>query len=135
MISLPAFASRGSLIAVLALALAACNKQEDSAPAPVGGAATSPPLAAAECDLVPDPAPVDGTPTGKSTAVSRGIAARAACKKAASASQASSNTDVLRIREMMEKREAERAESKASGEEWSRRMKEGGKAPLEKVPY
>ena len=123
------------MLIALALMLGACSKPEEPTSTPAPDATTAAPLSAADCDRMPDPAPTDDSAAGRSTAVSRGVAARTACKRAASAPPGQTNADVARMREIMEKQEAERKGQKISDEEWARRVKEAGKAPVKEYKY
>lgn len=132
--SLHAHTTKGALIVALSLVMAACGKQEPAATSlPAGNGAA--PLTVADCDKLPDPKPTDDSPTGKATAVSLGIAARRDCKKVIERQQSAANADLTRIREIKEREEAERTSRKISEEEWKRRVKEGGKAPVKEYKY
>lgn len=131
--SLQAGVNSSALIVTLAIALAGCGKKEEPGAAPASESSASAPLTAADCDRMPNPSPTDDSAAGRSTAVSQGVAARAACKRAASAPEA--NADLARMREIMEKQEAERKGQKLSNEESARRVKEAGKAPVKEYKY
>ena len=125
-----------AFLVVLALSLGACSKQDDQAAGtafPTGNG--DKPLTLAQCDAIPDPKPADDSAAGRSTAVSLGLSARSACRKAVSMQADKPNADLARIREIKEKEEAERTSSKISEEEWKRRIKEGSSAPLKEYKY
>jgi hypothetical protein len=135
-----------ALLTAMSLALAACGKQDDQAasPASASAQASAPafptgnaqaPASVADCDKLPDPKPTDDSATSRATAVSLGIAARRDCKKAIERQQDTANADLARIREIKEKEEAERTSRKISDEEWARRVKEAGKAPVKEYKY
>lgn len=128
--------TRGATIVALSLLLAACGKQEQPAPPAVEPAnAAAAPLSAAECEKLPDPKPRDDSAAGKATAVSEGMAARDACKRALSSQQDKTNADLARIREIKEKEEAERKAKKVSEDEWKRGIKDGSKQPVKEYKY
>lgn len=133
--SLHAHTTKGALIVAFSLVLAACGKQEQPPATPIPTGNDKPTITAADCDKLPDPKPTDDSAAGKATAVSQGIAARAACKKGVEAQQDKSNADLARMREIMEKQEAERSAAKQSDEEFRRGLKEGAKAPLRNFKY
>lgn len=126
---------RGAAIVALSLALVACGKQEQPAPTPAEPTKVAAPLSAVECDKLPDPKPRDDSAAGKATAVSEGMAARDACKKAVSGQQDKSTADLARIRAIKEKEEAERNARRVSEEEWKRGIKEGSKQPIKDYKY
>jgi hypothetical protein len=130
--SLYAYTTKGALIVALSLVLAACGKEPPTlGPAfPAGN-----PLTAADCDKLPDPKPADDSAAGRATAVSQGVAARAACKKEVAARQDKPNADLARIREIKEKEEAERTAAKQTDEQFKRGLKEGGSQPLRELKY
>jgi hypothetical protein len=123
-----ALTTKAALIAALTLALAACGKQEEL---PAAQSPDKAALTVAECDKLPDPKPADDSAAGKATAVSQGVAAREACKKTA----AKGSDDLARIREIMEKQEAERTAVKKSEEEWKRGINESAGKPLKEYKY
>lgn len=133
-----AYTTKGSLIVAFLLVLAACGKQDEPA-APPTASASAPAFPAgnanslADCDKLPDPKPRDDSAAGRATAVSEGVAARAACKKAAANPQA--NADLARIREIKEKEQADLAARKVSEEEWKRGVKEGSSQPIRELKY
>ena len=128
------FTVRGTLVLVLMLSMAACSKKEDKmAPAaiPTGNAAKV--LSAADCDKLPDPAPRDGSAAARATAISEGVAARMACKKAASESH--DPQDLARIRAIQEQQEADRQASKKSEADFRQGLKEGAAKPIQELKY
>lgn len=133
--SVPRYARKAAVIVTFGLALTACTKPEEPATPAIPAGNAQAPMSAADCDRLVDPTPSDDSPTGKATAVSQGMAARAACKRAASAPHGQSNEDLARMRQIMEKQEAERNGRKISDEEWARRVKEAGKKPPKEYHY
>jgi hypothetical protein len=132
--SLHAYTTKGALIVALSLVLAACGKQDQPAtPFPTGNGQA--PLTAADCDKLADPKPADDSAAGRATAVSQGVAARAGCKKEVAAQQDKPNADLARMREIMEKQEAERSAAKQSDEQFKRGLKEGAKQPIREFKY
>lgn len=133
--------ARGALFIAVALALAACTKQDDQAGAAAPAAASAPAfptgndksMTAADCDKLPDPMPADDSAAGRAAAVGQGQAARAACKKDVAAQQP--NADLARIREIKENEEAERLGRNKSEAEWRQGVKEGSKQPVKKYTY
>lgn len=132
--------SRGTLLIAVALALAACTKQDDqSGTAGATAASTAFPagnekaMTAADCDKLPDPRPADDSAAGRAVAVGQGQAARAACRKGVAARQ--TNADLARIREIKENEEADRLDRKKSEVEWRRGVKEGAKKPIKQYTY
>lgn len=133
--------SRGALLIAVALALAACTKQDDqSGTAGPTAASTALPagnekkaMTAADCDKLPDPRPADDSAAGRAVAVGQGQAARAACRKGVAARQ--TNADLARIREIKENEEADRLDQKKSEVEWRRGVKEGAKKPIKQYTY
>ncbi len=134
--------ARGALFIAVALALAACTKQDDQAGAAAPAAASAPAfptgnedkqMTAADCDKLPDPKPADDSAAGRAAAVGQGQAARAACKKDVAARQP--NADLARIREIKENEEAERLDRKKSEAEWRQGVKEGSKKPIKQYTY
>ena len=132
-----------ALLLGLALALAACGKQDDQATASPAAAASSAFPAgnsdnvrtAADCDRLPDPTTPDDSAAGRATAVSQGVAARAACKKAVAAQQDKPNADLARIREIKEKEQADLADRNISEKEFGKRFKEAGSQPIREYKY
>lgn len=135
-----------SLALVLALSglLAGCDKAEEKQVAaiaasaaqdafPVGNA--SPALKAGDCENIPNPKPTDDSAASQATAVSQGMAARAACKKAADAALEKPNADLARIREIKEKEQADEASRKISEKEWGKRLNEGAGKPIKDYKY
>jgi len=132
--SLHAYTTKGALIVALSLVLAACGKQDQpAAPFPTGNGQS--PMSATDCDKLPDPKPADDSAAGRATAVSQGAAARAACKKEVAAHQDKPSADIARMREIMEKQEAERGARKISEKEWGRRLNEGASKPIKEYKY
>lgn len=125
----------GATIVALSLALASCGKQEQAAPITVEPTKAAAPPTAADCDKLPDPKPHDDSAAGKATAVSEGVAARDACKRAVSTQQDKANADLARIRAIKEKEEAERSARKVSEGEWKRGVKDGSKQPIKEYKY
>lgn len=128
------FASIASaLIVALSLALASCTKQDQ----PLEPAKANTPLTSADCDSLPDPRPLDDSPAAKARAVNEGLSSRAACKKAVAALQSKDkpDSDVARIREIMEKQEAERAAQEQRSQQHRAAIKEGGAKPLREFKY
>jgi hypothetical protein len=124
--------------------LTACGKHdEQAAPAAASASASASPTTnahqttttAADCDKLPDPKPADESAAGRATAVSQGIAARAACKKGVANQQNTANADLARIREIKEKEEAEHNAAKQSEEEWKRAARGSSKTPLKEFKY
>lgn len=134
---LHAHTTKAALLVGLTLALAACGKQEDQpAASPAFRTGNGEKVrTAADCDKLPDPKPADESAAGRATAVSQGVAARAACKKEVAAQQDKPNADLARIREIKEKEEAERVGRKVSEEEWKRGIREGASRPLKEYKY
>jgi hypothetical protein len=141
-------AAKAAVLAGLALALVACGKQADPSAAPVPAVATtaasSPSLlpagnedqalTLADCDRLSDPKADDDSAAGRATAVSRGQALRAACKKKIAA-RANPDGDPARAREIRGQQQAGQAHREISEEEWKRQVKEGAKAPLKTYKY
>lgn len=126
---------KAALLVAFVLALAACGKQEEpptATPFPTGNDKV---LTVAECEKLPDPKPRDDSAAGRATAVSEGVAARAACKKTAEAAQDKPNADLARIREIKEKEQAEQAARKVTEAEWKKGIKEGGAKPVKEYKY
>jgi hypothetical protein len=124
--------------------LTACGKHdEQAAPAAASASASASPTTnahqttttAADCDKLPDPKPADESAAGRATAVSQGIAARAACKKAVANQQNTANADLARIREIKEKEQADQASREKSSKEWFGNVKKAGQAPLKEFKY
>ena len=120
-----------ALYVVGAVLVSACTKEEPVVPSvvPSVGAQTT-----ADCDKVPDPKSLDESAAGRATAVSQGVAARAACKRELSSAN-KGNADLRRIREIQEKEQADRDSRKVSEEQWRRDMKRGASAPLKQYSY
>lgn len=135
--------TKAALLLGLALALVACGKQDSPATASAAAASSSAfpagngdtVLTAADCDRLPDPKASDDSAAGRATAVSQGVAARAACKKAAAAQQDKPNADLARIREIKEKEQADLADRKISDKEYGKRFVEGGSQPIREFKY
>jgi len=124
---------KGPLILTLLLVLSACSKQE---PPKDAENAQQAPVSAADCDKLPDPKPNDDSAAGRATAVSEGMAARAACKKAAAVDpQAKANADLARIREIKEKEQADQAARRISEREWGQRINESSGKPIKDYKY
>lgn len=141
---LQAHTAKAALLVALTLALAGCGKQEEQPAASPAAAVSSPAfptgngdkvLTAADCDKLPDPKRVDESAAGRATAVSQGVAARAACKKEAAAQLDKPNADLARIREIKEKEQVDHADRKISEKEWGKRVKEGGSKPVREFKY
>lgn len=134
--ALHAHINTGALIVALSLALAACGKQEQPT-TPASEAKTQAPLTAADCDKLPDPKPRSESAAGRATAISEGVAARSACKRAvaAQADQNSPNADLARIREILEKQEAEREAQKVSEKEWGKNINQDSGKPFKQYKY
>ena len=130
-----------SLVLTASLALAACGQQDQTpSDSPSQAAATTPvgnavSMTAADCERLPDPKSSEDSAAGRAAAAARGSAPRAACQKAVVASPTTSDSDLARIRQIMEKEEAERAAQKAADKEYGRRLSEAGKAPLKQYKY
>ena len=143
--SLHPHTTKTALLVALMFALAGCVRQEglpeetspaaaaSSSPFPTGNGATT--LTLADCDKLPDPKSLDDSAAGRATAVSLGVAARAACKKELVSQQANPNADLARIREIKEKEQADQADRKISEKEWGSRIKEGGSKPVREFKY
>jgi hypothetical protein len=143
--SLHAYTTKSALIVALSLVLAACGKQDEqptaasasqlaSAPAfPAGN--SDKPLTLAQCEKLPDPKPAHDSAAGRATAVSQGVAARAACKKEVAAQQDKPNADLARIRAIKEKEQADEASREVSNKEWFRGLKEGAGKPIRDYKY
>ena len=137
---LSADTTKAALLVALTLALAGCGKQDEksSAASTAGAASASIPagngdktLLLAECDKLPDPKATDNSAAGRATAVSQGVAARAACRKEVE----QPNADLARIREIMEKEQAGKQAREVSNKEWFNGVKEGGKKPIRDLKY
>lgn len=135
---------RWSAMALLTVVLVAgCEKPDDQATvappaaAPPATAAQQSTLNAADCDRLADPAPTDNSAAGRATAISQGMAARQACKRAANAGSApnQANADLARIRAIKEQEVAEKDATKISEAEWKERMRKGANAPLRELKY
>lgn len=134
-----------ALVITLALFMVGCGKQEEtvttpptaaSEPAfPTGNGDKVMVMTIADCDKLPDPKPTDDSAAGRATAVSQGVATRAACKKEVTALQDKPNADLARIRAIKEKEQADQADRKISEKEWGRRIKEGGSQPIRELKY
>lgn len=133
--TLPTDSIKCTLLVALAIALAACGKQDETTPTtfPMGNGEQV--LNLADCDKLPNPKPVDDSAVSKATAVSQGVAAREACKQAFTEKQDKSNADLARIREIKEAEEAERQRTKVTEEEWRQSVKKGAQAPLKEYKY
>lgn len=121
-----------------AVLIAGCGKPDDQAPAaPPTTAAQQPTLNAEDCERLADPAPVDNSAADRATAISQGVAARQACKRAANAAGApnQANADLARIREINEQEVAEKGARKISEDEWKRRLRAAREAPLKELKY
>lgn len=135
-------AAEASLLLVVVLAAAGCSRQEEpSGPAGTGASAPAFPagngeaLSLADCDRLPDPQPTDDSAAARSTAVSLGVTARTACRKAVTLQREEPNADLARIRAIKEKEQADLAARKVSEQEWSRRVKNGGSQPVREFKY
>ena len=115
-----------ALIVAASLALAACDQRKQAPADSPSQAAASTPLGSAisttavDCERSAD---LQSSPL------------RAACQKAVVASPTTSDSDLARIRQIMEKQEAERAAQNAADKEYRRRLSEAGKAPLKQYKY
>ena len=116
--------TKGALVVALTLVLAACDKQDEqlAAALPTGNS-DKPALTLAECDKLPDPKPRDESAAGKATAVSEGMAARQACKKAAAAQQDKANAEP-----------AERAANQRNTESGQAAL-DGARKPIRELKY
>lgn len=135
---------KAALLVAMSLALAACGKPDEQPAASAPAAASVPGFPAgtsdkaatlADCDKLPDPEPADDSAAGRATAVSKGVAARADCKKQVTAQQDKSSADLARIREIKEKEQADIASRKTSEEEWGKRLNESANKPIKKYKY
>jgi hypothetical protein len=135
---------RTQLFIALGFVIAGCTNKDQQPPAapatpapslafPVGSGDRL--LSVADCDKLPDPKPADDSAAGRATAVSQGVAARAACKKEVSMWQAVPSSDVTRIREIREKEQADQSARKVSEKEWGKRINEGSGKPIKEYKY
>jgi hypothetical protein len=127
------------LILALLLALSACTKQDEPPkpdPASPTGTTQQAPMSAADCDRLPDPRPIDDSAAGRARAVSEGMAAREACKKAAAVTpQDKANADLARIRQIKEKEQADQAARRMTEQEWGQRINESSGKPIKEYKY
>jgi hypothetical protein len=139
-----AHTTKATLLVALSLALVACGKQDEPPVVSAPAAASAPafptgngtkPMTPADCDKLPDPKPADDSAAGRATAVSQGLAARAACKKELAMQQDKPNADLARIREIKEKEQADQAERKISEKEWGKQLNEGSGKPLKEYKF
>ena len=133
--------AKSALLIALALALAACGKQDEQPAASTPAAASAPAfptgngtqaMTLEDCDKLPDPKPADDSAAGRAAAVGQGQSARAACKKEVAARP---NADLARIREIKENEEADRLQRQKSEAEWRQGVKEGSKKPIKQYTY
>lgn len=133
-----------ALVLGLTALLSACDKAEEKQVAaiaasaakeafPMGNATATPTVG--DCENIPNPKPADDSAASQATSVSQGVAARAACKKAAQAALDKPNADLARIREIKEKEQADEASRKISEKEWGKRLNEGAGKPIKDYKY